>query len=120
MGRLRESCEKRPIPRPLPKWEGVPAGEGQETEEVIMEFDFPQPIIVPPSAGKVLEFMGVTHKLTQPQTGGAFYLFEVQFEPETGNSLHVHRNEDEIVYVLEGAIQIRLDNQKLQAGAGGV
>jgi quercetin dioxygenase-like cupin family protein len=98
----------------------VPAGEGQETEEVIMEFDFPQPIIVPPSAGKVLEFMGVTHKLTQPQTGGAFYLFEVQFEPETGNSLHVHRNEDEIVYVLEGAIQIRLDNQKLQAGAGGV
>ena len=44
-----------------------------------MEFDFPQPIILPSNAGKVLEFMGVTHKLTQPQTGGAFYLFEVQF-----------------------------------------
>ena len=85
-----------------------------------MEVDFPQPIIVPPGSGKVLEFMGVTHKLMQPQTGGAFYLFEVQFEPETGNSLHVHRYEDEVVYVLEGAIQIRLDNQKLQAGAGGV
>jgi quercetin dioxygenase-like cupin family protein len=97
-----------------------PSGEGQAIEEVIMDFDFPQPILVPPGSGKVLEFMGVTHKLTQPQTGGAFYLFEVEFEPETGNSLHVHRNEDEIVYVLEGSIQIRLDNQKLQAGAGGV
>jgi len=64
--------------------------------------------------------MGVTHKLTQPQTGGAFYLFESEFEPETGNSLHVHRYEDEIVYVLQGGIEIRLDNQKLQASAGGV
>ena len=63
--------------------------------------------------------MGVTHKLTQPQTGGAFYLFEVEFEPETGNSLHVHHNEDEIVYVLDGKIQIRLDHQKFQTAAGG-
>lgn len=85
-----------------------------------MEFDFPQPIIVPPGSGKVLEFLGVTHKLTQPQTGGLFYLFEVKFEPETGNGLHVHRYEDEIVYVFEGTIQIRLDNQKLQTGVGGV
>jgi quercetin dioxygenase-like cupin family protein len=95
-------------------------GKGHRFKEIIMEFDFPQPIIVPPGSGKVLEFMGVTHKLTQPQTGGAFYLFEVEFEPETGNSLHVHRYEDEVVCVLEGTIQIRLDNQKLLAGAGGV
>jgi len=95
-------------------------GEGQANEELIMEFDFPQPIIVPPSSGKVLEFMGVTHKLTQLQTGGAFYLFEVEIEPETGNSLHVHRYEDEVVYVLEGVIQIRLPDKNLQAAAGGV
>lgn len=85
-----------------------------------MEFGFPQPLIILPGSGKVLEFMGVTHKLMQPQTGGTFYLFEVEFEPETGNSLHVHRNEDEVVYVIEGTIQIRLDNQKLLASAGGV
>lgn len=85
-----------------------------------MKRAFLQPIIVPPGSGRMLEFMGVTHKLMQPQTGGAFYLFEVKFEPETGNSLHVHRYEDEVVYVLEGVIQIRLDDKKLQAGAGGV
>ena len=85
-----------------------------------MESDFPQPIIVPPGSGELLEFMGVTHKLTQPQTGGVFYLFEVEFEAETGNSLHVHRYEEEVVYVLEGTIQIRLDNKRLQVDAGGV
>jgi quercetin dioxygenase-like cupin family protein len=85
-----------------------------------MKSDYPQPIVVPPGSGKVLKFIGVTHKLTHHQTNGAYYLFESEFEPESGNRLHVHRYEDEVVYVLEGTIEIRLDNQKLQAGAGGV
>jgi quercetin dioxygenase-like cupin family protein len=79
-----------------------------------------QPIVVPPGSGKVLKFLGVTHKLTRHQNGGAYYLFESEFDPESGNRLHVHRYEDEVVYVLEGAIEIRLGNQKLQASAGGV
>ena len=81
---------------------------------------YPQPIAIPFGSGKQFKFMGVTHKLTQPQTSGAFYLFEAEFEPETGNSLHVHRNEDEVVYVIQGGIEIRLDKRKLQAGAGDV
>ncbi len=86
-----------------------------------MKPDQPQPIVVPPDSGKVLKFLGITHKLTQQQTGsGAYYLFEFEFDPESGNRLHVHSYEDEIVYVLEGAIEIRLDNQKLQAVTGGV
>ena len=85
-----------------------------------MKLDQPQPIVVPPASGKVLKFLGVTHKLTHPQTSGAYYLFEFEFDPESGNSLHVHRYEDEVVYVLEGAIEIRLGDQKLQAIAGGV
>jgi quercetin dioxygenase-like cupin family protein len=85
-----------------------------------MKSDYPQPIVVPPGSGKVLKFIGVTHKLTHQQTNGAYYLFESEFEPESGNRLHVHRYEDEVVYVLEGTIEIRLDNQQLQAGVGGV
>jgi len=85
-----------------------------------MKSDTFQPIIVPPSSGKELKFLGVTHKLTLPQTGGAYYLFEAEFDPQSGNRLHVHRYEDEIVYVLEGAIEIRLEDQKLQASAGSV
>lgn len=89
-------------------------------KEVVMKSGLPQPTIVPPGSGEVLNFLGVTHKLTHHQTGGAYYLFESEFGPESGNRLHVHRYEDEVVYVSEGAIEIRLDNQKLQASAGGV
>ena len=80
----------------------------------------PQPIVVPPDAGKVLEFLGVTHKLTYGQTGGAYYLFEFEFDRESGNRLHVHQHEDEVVHVLEGEIAIRLGDQTLHTAAGGV
>jgi quercetin dioxygenase-like cupin family protein len=86
-----------------------------------MKSNHPQPIVVPPDSGKVLKFLGITHKLTQQQTGsGAYYLFEFEFYPESGNRLHMHSYEDEVVYVLEGAIEIRLGDQKLQAVTGGV
>jgi len=90
------------------------------SKEKIMKPYHPQPIVVPINTGKVLEFIGMTHKLTYPQTGGAYYLFEFEFELESGNRLHVHQHEDEIVHVLEGALEIRVGNQKLQAVAGGV
>jgi len=85
-----------------------------------MESDHLQPIVVPPASGKVLNFIGVTHKLTHQQTGRAYYLFEFEFDPESGNRLHVHQHEDEVVHVLEGAIEIRLGDQTLQAATGGV
>jgi quercetin dioxygenase-like cupin family protein len=85
-----------------------------------MKSDRPQPMVIPPASGKELKFLGVTHKLTHQQTGGAFYLFTFEFDPESGNRLHVHQNEDEVVHVLEGAIEIRLGDQALQAVAGGI
>jgi len=66
--------------------------------------DDPQPVFIPARSGKVLDFLAITHKLTSQQTGGACYIFESAFEPETGNQLHVHGREDEIAYVLEGAL----------------
>jgi len=68
----------------------------------------------------VLELVGVTHKLLSQQTEGRYYLFEAEFDPESGNRLHVHAHEDEVVYVLQGAIQIRLGEGELEASEGGV
>ena len=85
-----------------------------------MEPNERQLIVIPPRAGTVLEFLGVTHKLTSRQTGGAYYLFESEFEAGAGNRLHVHRREDEIAYVLEGAVEIRLPDRTLVLEAGGV
>jgi quercetin dioxygenase-like cupin family protein len=87
---------------------------------MVMKVENLLPIAVPPQAGKVLNFLGVTHKLTRQHTGGAYYLFEFELDPESGNRLHVHSYEDEVVYVLEGAIRIRVGNEILQTIAGGV
>lgn len=80
----------------------------------------PKPVSVLPGTGRKLQFLGVTHKLTSDQTGGAFYICEAVFGPESGSTLHIHHYEDEVIYVLQGAIEIRLDNEKLHAPAGGI
>lgn len=85
-----------------------------------MQPNIPQPFVVPPNSGRVLRHIGITHKLKSQQTGGGYYLFEAEFDPESGNRLHVHAYEDEIVYVLEGAIRIRLGDGKLETSKGGV
>ena len=85
-----------------------------------MTFNDPQPIAIPPGAGKVLPFLSVQHKLTSQQTGGGYYLFESDFGPGDGNKLHVHSYDDEVAYVLEGSLAVRLGDQDLEVGAGGV
>ncbi|MFN2198505.1 MAG: cupin domain-containing protein [Anaerolineales bacterium] len=77
-----------------------------------------QPIAVPPEAGRVLQQIGVTHLLTSRLNGGGYYLFEAEFGPESGNRLHVHTYEDEVVYVLSGTLQVRLGAGQLEASTG--
>ena len=79
-----------------------------------------QPSAIQPGSGTKLKHLGVTHKLTGAQTGGAFYLCEAVFGPESGSPLHIHHYEDEVIYVLEGQIEIRLDREKLHAPIGGL
>lgn len=85
-----------------------------------MESDDPRPVFVPARSGRVLDFLGVTHKLTSGQTDGSIYIFETVFEPRTGNRLHVHSREDEFGYVLEGALEVRLHDQTAVLQAGGI
>lgn len=85
-----------------------------------MQPNISQPFVVPPNSGRVLKLIGITHKLISQQTGGGYYLFESEFDPESGNRLHVHTYEDEVVCVVQGAIQIRVGDGRLDAGAGGV
>ena len=79
-----------------------------------------QPIAIQPGSGTELKSLGVTHKLTSAQTGGAYYLCEAVFGPESGSPLHIHHHEDEVIHVLEGEIEIRLDGDNLHAPLGGI
>ena len=89
-------------------------------QPAIVSADDAQPIFLPPHTGKVLDFLAVTHRLTSEQSGGSIYMFESAFEPGTGNRLHVHSREDEIAYVLEGALEVRLRDRTAVLEVGGV
>jgi mannose-6-phosphate isomerase-like protein (cupin superfamily) len=99
---------------------GRVANPPSKLEGAFMGTVVPQPVAILPAGGRVLKFLGVTHKLTSEQTGRAFYVCEATFGPESRSPLHIHHYEDEVIYVLEGEIDIRLDNESLHAPVGGI
>lgn len=71
---------------------------------------------------KKMNVMGhaVTVKLTKSETGGEYYVFEVVSPPGAGIPPHVHRNEDEVIQVLEGEYEIQLGDQTYQVSRNGL
>jgi mannose-6-phosphate isomerase-like protein (cupin superfamily) len=57
-------------------------------------------------------------KASADTTGGAFTIFEENEPVDT--PLHVHENEDELFYVLEGEHAFRVGDQEFRAGPGGL
>ncbi|HSL44582.1 MAG TPA: cupin domain-containing protein [Anaerolineales bacterium] len=78
-----------------------------------------RPIAISPGSGQVLKNLGVIHKMTSAQTGGAYYLCEAIFGPERGSPMHIHHYENEVITVLEGALDVRLDGEVLHVSPGG-
>lgn len=79
-----------------------------------------QPIVVPPGGGDPLligdsQFI---HKVKSQDTGGVFAVVEVVTPPGQRVAMHVHEREDELVYVLEGAIEVTLGSQTMTATPG--
>jgi quercetin dioxygenase-like cupin family protein len=60
----------------------------------------------------------VTIKARGAQTGGALTVFESVPASGEGPPLHLHRAEDEILYVLEGRLRVRLEDDVSEAVAG--
>ena len=63
------------------------------------------PLVLGSGGGEVLDVFGstLTRKAMSSDTGGAYSLFEGTFEPGGFRPLpHIHRDEDEGFYVLEG------------------
>jgi quercetin dioxygenase-like cupin family protein len=54
------------------------------------------------------------------QTGGALGLIEQIVPPGLGSPYHVHRNEDEVFYLLEGEIRLFSEGRSWVLGPGGV
>jgi quercetin dioxygenase-like cupin family protein len=60
----------------------------------------------------------VTIKISSRDTGGAFTVFEGRIMPFQGPPLHLHRDQDESWYVVEGEFKFEVDGQAIYASTG--
>lgn len=91
------------------------------SEALKMSSEFKQdPILVMPGGGDEILMGGsqFLHKVKSEDTNNVFSVIEIISPPGKGVSLHVHDNEDELVYLLEGEIEVTLGDQTMTAVAG--
>ena len=79
-----------------------------------------QVIVVAPGQGDLVDLrgLGVQFKIDATQTGGRFSIVEHPIEPRRLVPPHVHRNEDEYSFVIEGTVGARIGDEFLQGGPG--
>lgn len=73
--------------------------------------------------GEHLRFWGggvLTMKATAAETNGAFLLFEDFMSQGKTTPLHIHADEDEALYVLEGEIVVHIDGTDHPVGPRGI
>jgi quercetin dioxygenase-like cupin family protein len=77
-------------------------------------------VVTAGTGGQVLSPVGgsITHKVRGEQSGGSISVFESQIPPGEGPPLHVHANEEEVLYVLEGTFRFRLGEDVSTAPQG--
>jgi mannose-6-phosphate isomerase-like protein (cupin superfamily) len=76
--------------------------------------------IVERGAGRPIHVVGdeVTIKISTRDTDGAFAVFEGRTRPLQGPPLHLHRDQDEWWYIIEGEYRFEVDGEEIYARAG--
>jgi quercetin dioxygenase-like cupin family protein len=79
-----------------------------------------QPIVVPAGEGTRLSVLGeiITCKVTSGDTHGAYAVVEAVTPPQGGPPLHMHHDEDEMFYLLEGECEVQCGDQTFKATTG--
>lgn len=78
------------------------------------------PILSAPNEGAELNIGSsrLAHRIRSDQTGGAFSVVEFVSAPGEGVGVHIHQHEDELVYLLEGQIEVTLGDQTVSVPRG--
>ncbi len=81
-----------------------------------------QPVLVSPDEGMILNVLGekITCKVAYEDTGGSYSIIEEVSPPGGGPPPHLHRETDEIFFVLEGEYEIRCGEQAFVAKPGSI
>ena len=80
----------------------------------------PRKLLIGPREGQEVRFPGggVVFKLFGEQTAGLVSIVEHPIEPGALAPPHVHTNEDEISYILEGTVGVRIGDEEFMAAPG--
>jgi quercetin dioxygenase-like cupin family protein len=81
------------------------------------------PIIRQEGEGEQLWFAGggvFTMKASAAETGGAFIMLEDRMVRGKTTPMHLHPNEDEAIYVLEGELLVDIEGEQQRVGPGGL
>jgi quercetin dioxygenase-like cupin family protein len=92
--------------------------EGWEGARIMLEGN--SGAYAPPDGGDSVWLVGdrITVKLTSEDTGGVYSLAEEISPPQGGPPPHIHRREDEVLYVLEGEVEFLLGEDTITADSG--
>jgi len=76
-------------------------------------------LVLGPNEGKLLQISDhpLTFKATSNETDGAYSLFEANLVGG-GPGQHVHSDEDEAIYILEGELNVKLGEEIFRAKSG--
>jgi quercetin dioxygenase-like cupin family protein len=82
--------------------------------------DLQYPILVKPDAGKTWNIFGlqIVGRIMSDQTGGEYAVIQSKTPPGGGPPMHVHQNEDELFYVLEGLYKFTCGDSVMMAEKG--
>ena len=86
-----------------------------------MDADNLKALILPPGQGRVYNHLGgekITVLLSAGDTGGTFAMIIDDCPPGGGPPLHIHHNEDETFYILEGELTMQVNEEIFSASAG--
>ncbi|WP_338726753.1 quercetin 2,3-dioxygenase [Haladaptatus sp. DJG-WS-42] len=78
------------------------------------------PVVRTADEGDVYNILGglALIKVTGSETGGAFGLVEQRSNAGMATPLHVHHQEDELFYVIDGQVTYHVDGEEITAPAG--
>ena len=78
------------------------------------------PVVRSLGEGETLDVLGVTVRVTvsSDESGGSISVFVTENAPRIGPPLHVHRNEDETFFVIDGEYRVRIGEELMTLTAG--
>jgi len=76
--------------------------------------------VTPDGEGQTIHVIGddVTIKISSRDTGGAFAVFDSRTLPQHGPPLHMHREQDETWFIVDGDYRFEVDGREIIASAG--